>query len=417
MMAPQPPLRESEAKNWDFFLNLPDPDRTKLGNTMRDAQFMTPLMEFSGACAACGETPYIKLMTQLFGDRTYIANATGCSSIYGGNLPTTPYTTNKDGRGPAWANSLFEDNAEFGLGMRYAVDTKTAIAKRELAALAPVVGEDFAKAILEAPQKTEADIAAQRERVAELNKKLEAAGTPEAKSLLGVSEFLVKKCVWIVGGDGWAYDIGYGGVDHALASGKNIKILVLDTEVYSNTGGQQSKSTSMAAVAKFATAGKKLPKKDLAQIAVQYGNVYVARVSIGYKDTQLLQAMKEAEAFDGPAIIICYAHCIAHGLRNLADGAEHQKVAVETGYWPIFRYNPANIAAGKNPFSLDVPAMKTALDEFMQSETRFKGLKRSNPAHAAELYAKAQEMVTNRFHYYQALTKTYAPEEKTEEKK
>ena len=417
MMAPQPPLREAEAKNWDFFLNLPDPDRTKLGNTMRDAQFMTPLMEFSGACAACGETPYIKLMTQLFGDRTYIANATGCSSIYGGNLPTTPYTTNKDGRGPAWANSLFEDNAEFGLGMRYAVDKKTDIARRELAALAPVVGEDFAKAILDAPQATEADIAAQRERIAELNKKLEAAGTPEAKSLLGVSEFLLKKCVWIVGGDGWAYDIGYGGLDHALASGKNVKILVLDTEVYSNTGGQMSKSTSMGAVAKFATAGKQLPKKDLAQIAVQYGNVYVARVAIGYKDTQLLQAMKEAEAFDGPALIIAYAHCIAHGLRNLADGADHQKVAVESGYWPIFRYNPANIAAGKNPFTLDVPAMKIELEKFMETETRFKGLKRSNPAHAAEIYAKAQEMVTNRFHYYKALVGTYAPEPKAEEKK
>lgn len=417
MMAPQPPLREAEAKNWDFFLNLPDPDRTKLGNTMRDAQFMTPLMEFSGACAACGETPYIKLMTQLFGDRTYIANATGCSSIYGGNLPTTPYTTNKDGRGPAWANSLFEDNAEFGLGMRYAVDKKTDIARRELAALAPVVGEDLAKAILDAPQATEADIAAQRERIAELNKKLEAAGTPEAKSLLGVSEFLLKKCVWIVGGDGWAYDIGYGGLDHALASGKNVKILVLDTEVYSNTGGQMSKSTSMGAVAKFATAGKQLPKKDLAQIAVQYGNVYVARVAIGYKDTQLLQAMKEAEAFDGPALIIAYAHCIAHGLRNLADGADHQKVAVESGYWPIFRYNPANIAAGKNPFTLDVPAMKIELEKFMETETRFKGLKRSNPAHAAEIYAKAQEMVTNRFHYYKALVGTYAPEPKAEEKK
>lgn len=415
-MGHQPPLRESEAKNWKFFLDLPDPDRTKLGNTMRDAQFMTPLIEFSGACAACGETPYIKLMTQLFGDRTYIANATGCSSIYGGNLPTTPYTVNKDGRGPAWANSLFEDNAEFGLGMRFAIDKKTDIAKQKLGELAPVVGEDLVKAILEAPQSTEADIAAQRARVAELNAKLEAAGTPEAKSLLGVSEFLVKKCVWIVGGDGWAYDIGFGGLDQAIASGKNIKILVLDTEVYSNTGGQMSKSTSMAAVAKFATAGKQQPKKDLAQIAVQYGHVYVARVSIGYKDSQLLQAMKEAEAYDGPALIIAYAHCIAHGLRNLANGADHQKVACESGYWPIFRYNPANIPLGKNPFSLDVPGVKIPLNDFMQSETRFKGLKRTNP-HADELYAKAQEEVTHRFRYYQALTKTYAPEKPEEEKK
>ena len=416
MMAPQPPLRDAEAVNWKFFLDLPEPDRTKLGNTMRDVQFMTPLMEFSGACAACGETPYIKLMTQLFGDRTYIANATGCSSIYGGNLPTTPYTVNKDGRGPAWANSLFEDNAEFGLGMRFAIDKKTQIAKQKLGELAPVVGEELAKAILEAPQSTEADIAAQRARIAELNAKLEAAGTPEAKALLGVSEFLLKKCVWIVGGDGWAYDIGFGGLDQAIASGKNIKILVLDTEVYSNTGGQMSKSTSIAAVAKFAVAGKQQPKKDLAQIAVQYGHVYVARVSIGYKEQQLLQAMKEAEAFDGPALIIAYAHCIAHGLRNLANGAEHQKIAAETGYWPVFRYNPANIPLGKNPFSLDVPGIKMPLNDFMQQETRFKGLKRSNPLHADELYAKAQEEINHRFRYYQALTKTYAPE-KPEEKK
>ena len=414
MMAPQPPLREAEAKNWDFFLNLPDPDRTKLGNTIRDSQFMTPLIEFSGACAACGETPYIKLMTQLFGDRTYIANATGCSSIYGGNLPTTPYCTNKDGRGPAWANSLFEDNAEFGLGMRYAIDKKTEIARQALSAAAATVGEEFAKSILEAPQSTEADIAAQRERVAELCKKLEAAGTPEAKSLIALSEFLVKKNVWIVGGDGWAYDIGYGGLDHAIASGKNIKILVLDTEVYSNTGGQMSKSTSIGAVAKFAAAGKKLPKKDLAQIAVQYGHVYVARVSLGYKDTQVLQAMKEAEAYDGPAIIIAYAHCIAHGYRNLAEGAAHQKLAVESGYWPIFRYNPANIALGKNPFSLDTPAPKAQVQEFMNSETRFKGLQRANPEHAAELYAKAQEVVSDRFHYYQESKKAYEPAPKAE---
>ena len=415
-MMPQPALRAEENKNWDFFMELPDPDRTKLGNTIRDSQFMTPLMEFSGACAACGETPYIKLMTQLFGDRTYIANATGCSSIYGGNLPTTPYSINKDGRGPAWANSLFEDNAEFGLGMRYAVDAKTAIARKELAALAGTVGEDFAKSILDAPMTNETEIAAQRERVAELNKKLAAAGTKEAKELAALSEFLVKKNVWIVGGDGWAYDIGYGGLDHAIASGKNIKILVLDTEVYSNTGGQMSKSTSIAAVAKFATAGKKLPKKDLAQIAVQYGNVYVARVSLGYKDTQVLQAMKEAEAFDGPALIICYAHCIAHGMRDLSDGTNHQKVAVEAGYWPIFRYNPANVAAGKNPFSLDCPAPKTPLMEFMNNETRFKGLQRSNPAHAAELYGRAQEVVNTRFHYYQESKKAYEPEAKEEPK-
>ena len=416
-MAPQKPLHDAERDNWNFFLKLPNPDRTVLGDTIKDSQFKQPLIEFSGACAACGETPYIKLMTQLFGDRAYIANATGCSSIYGGNLPTTPYAVDENGRGPAWANSLFEDNAEFGLGMRYAIDKKAEIAAQMLNEMVAEgkIPEDKAKALLESPQSTDADIAAQRARVAELKSML-SPECPTCKRLIGLADYLVKKNVWIIGGDGWAYDIGYGGLDHAIASGKNIKVLVLDTEVYSNTGGQMSKSTSLAAVAKFAASGKKMPKKDLAQIAVQYGNAYVARVSLGYKDTQVVQAMKEAEAYDGPAIIICYAHCIAHGYKNLAEGPIHQKIAVESGYWPIFRYNPANIAAGKNPFSLDCPAPKTPLMELMNQETRFKGLQRANPEHAAELYAKAQDVVTHRFHYYQACKDAYKPEETPETK-
>ncbi len=410
-MAPQKPLHDAERDNWEFFLKLPNPDRTVLGDTVKDSQFRQPLIEFSGACAACGETPYIKLMTQLFGDRAYIANATGCSSIYGGNLPTTPYAVDENGRGPAWANSLFEDNAEFGLGMRYAIDKKAEMATQFLKEMVEEgkVPEELAKAILESPQTNDAEIAAQRARVAELKTKL-SPDCPVCSRLLILADYLVKKNVWIVGGDGWAYDIGYGGLDHAIASGKNIKVLVLDTEVYSNTGGQMSKSTSIGAVAKFAASGKKMPKKDLAQIAVQYGNAYVARVSLGYKDTQVVQAMKEAEAYDGPAIIICYAHCIAHGYKNLADGPMHQKMAVESGYWPIFRYNPANIAAGKNPFTLDCPAPKTPLMDLMSLETRFKGLQRANPEHAAELYAKAQDMVNNRFHYYQACKEAYKPE-------
>ncbi len=409
MMAPQAPLKETEVKNWDFFLELPDPEKAKLGNTIKDIQFATPLIEFSGACAACGETPYIKLLTQILGDRLYIANATGCSSIYGGNLPTTPYTKDKKGRGPAWANSLFEDNAEFGLGMRYAIDKKSAVARKLVSDLSGTIGEDLVKALLDNPQKTDAEIETQRENIEKLNKILDDAGTPETKQLREVSEFLLKKSVWIVGGDGCGYDIGYGGVDHALAAGKNVKIMILDTEVYSNTGGQMSKSTPIGAVAKFAAAGKQMSKKDIAQIAVQYGNVYVARVSLGYKDSQVYQAIKEAEAYNGPALIICYAHCIAHGYRNLADGVDHQKMAVESGYWPIFRYNPANIALGKNPFILDNPTPKVPLIEFMNNETRFKGLQRANPTHAAELYAKAQDVVNSRFHYYQESKKAYEP--------
>ena len=352
-MVPQSPLREPEAANWDFFLKIPDTDRKTLSmGQVKDVQLLQPLFEFSGACSGCGETPYVKLMTQLFGDRMLVANATGCSSIYGGNLPTTPYCTNEDGRGPAWSNSLFEDNAEFGLGMRLAVDKQNEYARELVWRLGFLVGEELAQAILNADQKTEAGIFAQRERVQQLKEKLAGAKTAEARDLLSIADALVKKSVWIVGGDGWAYDIGYGGLDHVLASGRNVNILVLDTEVYSNTGGQASKATPRGAVAKFAAGGKPVGKKDLALMAMSYGSVYVAKVAMGGSDMHTVKAFLEAEAFDGPSLIIAYSHCIAHGY-DMAFGMDQQKAAVNSGYWPLFRYNPGLAAQGKNPFQLD----------------------------------------------------------------
>jgi pyruvate-ferredoxin/flavodoxin oxidoreductase len=408
-MVPQPPLRAAEAANFDYFLTLPDPDRTRLGSTMKDVQFNPPLIEFSGACTACGETPYIKLLTQLFGDRLYIANATGCSSIYGGNLPTTPYTTNAAGRGPAWANSLFEDNAEFGFGIRLAVDDQTTEARDLLHALKDQIGEELTTALLDNPQKDETAIAAQRTKVAELKAKLATlTGNALAARLLDRVEYLVKKTVWIIGGDGWAYDIGYGGLDHVLASGANVKILVLDTEVYSNTGGQASKSTPTGAIAKFASAGKRAPKKDLAGIAMQYGNAYVARVSLGARDTQTLNAFKEAEAFNGPALIIAYSHCIAHGY-DIAAGLAHQELAVKTGYWPLLRYNPDLAAQGKNPLKLDSAKPTADVGDFMALETRFKALERSNPQVAAELKDEVRRQVADTFIKYDYLSKATGP--------
>ena len=342
-MVPQIPIREQERKNWDFFLSLPEMDR-RLINTgiIKAQQLQQPLFEFSGACSGCGETPYVKLVSQLFGDRSVIANATGCSSIYGGNLPTTPWSKNKEGRGPAWSNSLFEDNAEFGLGMRVSIDKQTEYAKELLLKLENELGKELVDSIMNANQKDEAGIYEQRERVDELKKKLSSINSKDAKKLLEVADYLVKKSVWIIGGDGWAYDIGYGGLDHVLASGKNVNILVLDTEVYSNTGGQMSKSTSIGAVAKFAAGGKPTPKKDLAMMAMSYGNVYVAKVAMGSNDLQTLKAFLEAEAYDGPSIIIAYSHCIAHGI-NMAKGMEAQKLAVDSGHWPLFRFNPENV--------------------------------------------------------------------------
>lgn len=408
-MVSQPELLVRERANWDFFLALPEADRTKIDtSTVKGAQFLQPLMEFSGACAGCGETPYLKLLTQLFGDRLIMANATGCSSIYGGNLPTTPYCKDKNGRGPAWANSLFEDNAEFGLGLRLAANQRLEHARALLTLLAPEVGTNLSAAILDAPQTCEADYAAQRERVITLRAALKGNQTPVARRLSALADDFVKKTVWTIGGDGWAYDIGYGGLDHVLASGANVKILVLDTEVYSNTGGQSSKSTPMGAVAKFASGGKATGKKDLALIAAQYGHVYVAKIAFGAKDSQTVQALREAEAYPGPALVVAYSHCIAHGY-SLDRGLEQQKLAVDTGYWPLFRYDPRLAEAGQTPLKLDSGAPKLALSKFTDNETRFGILKNINPARAESLGALAQTEVTRHYAHYQHLAEPAKP--------
>jgi pyruvate-ferredoxin/flavodoxin oxidoreductase len=399
-MQPQPPIRETERANYEFFLDLPEVDRrTVKVDTVKGSQFLRPLFEYSGACSGCGETPYVKLVSQLFGDRAIVANATGCSSIYGGNLPTTPWAMDANGRGPAWANSLFEDNAEFGLGMRLTIDKLNEVAKELVQQLANEIGTDLATALIAANQKDEAGIYEQRERVAVLKKKLEAMKSPEAKRLLSIVDHLVKRSIWIMGGDGWAYDIGYGGLDHVLASGKNVNILVLDTEVYSNTGGQMSKATSRAAVAKFAAAGKPTAKKDLSLMAMMYNNVYVARIAMGSNDAQTVRAIIEAEAYDGPSIIIAYSHCIAHGI-DMAKGMTNQKIAVETGYWPLFRYNPELLKEGKNPFKLDSKEPKGTLEDFASLETRFNVLVKTHPERAKELLALAQEDIQTRWKMY-----------------
>jgi len=426
-MEEQAPLRKAENENWTFFESLPTFDRSRVNaGQVKDIQLLDPLFEFSGACAGCGETPYIKLLTQLFGDRLYIANATGCSSIYGGNLPTTPYTVNKQGRGPTWSNSLFEDNAEFGLGMRLAVDQQKVHAEELLKRLSPVVGEELAKETLEADQSTEAEIEQQRERVAKIKIVLAAVNhgveLSEANQLNAIADSLVRKSVWIVGGDGWAYDIGFGGLDHVLASGQNINVLVLDTEVYSNTGGQMSKSTPRGAVAKFAAGGKPNSKKDLAMEAVSYGSVYVARVALGGSDTQTIKAFQEAEAHKGPSIILAYSHCIAHGY-DLVHGLDQQKAAVQSGYWPLMRYNPKLRDEGKNPFQLDSKAPSIPLKEYAYREARYTMLARSHPEVAKELLHEAQDDVERQWRVYSARaamagrgeTPHIAPPEKVEE--
>ncbi|MGA7503368.1 MAG: pyruvate:ferredoxin (flavodoxin) oxidoreductase [Candidatus Sulfotelmatobacter sp.] len=402
-MAPQPPLRMPERDNWEFFLKLPEHDRRDIKvNTIRQQQIQEPLFEFSGACAGCGETPYLKLMSQLFGDRALVANATGCSSIYGGNLPTTPWAKNAEGRGPAWSNSLFEDNAEFGLGFRLSIDKQTEFAGELVKRLAGTIGEELASALLNSPQKNEADIYEQRQRVDLLKEKLHGINSPEARQLLSVADILVKKSVWIVGGDGWAYDIGYGGLDHVLASGRNVNVLVLDTEVYSNTGGQASKATPRAAVAKFAAGGKPGAKKDLGLIAMSYGNVYVASVAMGAKDEHTLKAFLEAEAYDGPSLIIAYSHCIAHGI-NMTTGMSDQKMAVESGEWLLYRYHPERGAAGENPLTLDSRTPTKKVQDFMNMETRFKMLTKSNPEEAKELWREAQHDAETRYRLYEYL--------------
>ncbi len=410
-MVPQAPLRAPERENWDFFLKIPELDRRNIKVTsIRQQQVQEPLFEFSGACSGCGETPYLKLMSQLFGDRAIIANATGCSSIYGGNLPTTPWTKNAEGRGPAWSNSLFEDNAEFGLGFRLSIDKQTEFARELVKALAAAIGEELALAILNSPQQDEAEIHEQRQRVDLLKEKLQAHTSPEAKHLLSVADLLVKKSVWIVGGDGWAYDIGYGGLDHVLASGRDVNILVLDTEVYSNTGGQASKSTPRAAVAKFAAGGKPGAKKDLGLIAMSYGNVYVASVAMGAKDEHTLKAFLEAEAYDGPSLIIAYSHCIAHGI-NMTTGMTDQKLAVESGEWLLYRYHPERAAAGENPLILDSRTPTKKVQEFMNMETRFKMLTKSSPEEATRLWRLAQHDAETRYRLYEYLAQRKSEKE------
>ncbi len=397
--------KEQEKANWDFFLGLPEYDRSGLKlNTLKGSMILQPLFEFSGACVGCGETPYIKLATQLFGDRMLIANATGCSSIYGGNLPTTPYTTNPEGRGPAWNNSLFEDTAEFGLGMRLAVDKQTDQARELLAGMESELGTELVSALLQADQSDEAGIYEQRQRVEQLKGKLQSSERPEARRLLSLADMLVKKSVWIFGGDGWAYDIGYGGVDHALASGRNINMLVLDTEVYSNTGGQTSKATPLGAVAKFSAAGKPANKKDLGLMAMAYNNVYVAHIAFGAKDVQTLRTFLEAESYDGPSIIIAYSPCIAHGI-DLANNLRQQDLAVNSGHWPLFRYDPRLAEAGQNPLHIDSKEPSIPYRDFTSTETRFSMLMRSHPDEAERYLRQAQKQVHSRFHLYEQLAK------------
>jgi len=405
----QPPLRETERKFYEFFLAIPDIDRSKLKvNTVKGSQLCRPLFEYSGACAGCGETPYVKLLTQLFGDRAVIGNATGCSSIYGGNLPTTPYCVNAEGRGPAWNNSLFEDCAEFSYGFRLTMDKHAEFARELVAAMKDALGGELAEAMLSADQSTEAGIAAQRQRVEQLRKKLAGLATPQAVQLASLADALVRKSIWAVGGDGWAYDIGYGGLDHVLASGRNINILVLDTQVYSNTGGQCSKATPRAAVAKFAAAGKPTPKKDLGLMAMSYGSVYVAQVAMGSSDAQTVRAFVEAESYNGPSIIIAYCHCINHGI-NMRLGFEQQKAAVASGAWPLYRYDPRLAEAGKNPLQLDSKEPTIPLRDYAYSEIRYKMLTKSDPDAAERLIELAAKDAATRWHYYAQLAAMPAP--------
>ncbi len=412
-MTPQPALREAEAKNWDFFLQIPDMDR-KLFNpsTIKNSQLLRPLFEFSGACAGCGETPYIKLVSQLFGERAVIANATGCSSIYGANLPTTPWAVNADGRGPAWSNSLFEDNAEFGLGMRLTIDKQKEYALELAKVFEKELSAELVNAIVNANQSDETGIQAQRERIAELKNKLSKSNDSRAKDLISLADNLVEKSVWIIGGDGWAYDIGYGGLDHVLASGRNVNVLILDTEVYSNTGGQASKSTPRAAVAKFAMSGKAMPKKDMGLIAMSYGYVYVARVAMGANDQQTLRAFLEAESYDGPSLIIAYSPCIAHGY-ELSKSLEQAKLAVQSGHWPMYRYDPRLVEEGKNPLTIESKEPSIPLSQYAYNETRYKMLTQMDEGRAEELMKEAQHDVKSRWTLYQQMASMrYDKEEK-----
>ncbi len=421
-MTPQAPIREREAERWSFFDQLPEvqPDGLNL-RAIKNVELMEPLFEFSGACEGCGETPYLKLLTQLFGDHMLVANATGCSSIYGGNLPTTPWSVNAAGRGPAWSNSLFEDNAEFGLGMRLAVDHQRGQAESLLRALEPSIGAELVSDLLGADQSSAAGIHAQQRRVAQLKRQLDllmdgradAITTARAQQLNSVADALTRRSVWIVGGDGWAYYIGYGGLDHVLASGENVNVLVLDTEVYSNTGGQASKATPRGAVAKFATRGKSLPKKDLGMLAMSYGYVYVARVAMGANDQQTLNALIEAEAYDGPSMVIAYSHCIAHGI-EMSEGLQEQRLAVQTGYWPLYRFDPRLVEQGKSPLVMDSKPPRRPLADYEEHETRFRMLLQSDPVRAERLLDEAQEDVRTHYHSYLDLMAALTPEQHAE---
>ncbi len=403
-MEPAAALREGERPNWDFFLGLPDPPRETVRLDVKGSQWLEPLFEFSGACSGCGETPYLKLLTQLFGDRLLVANATGCSSIFGGNLPTTPWCANREGRGPAWSNSLFEDNAEFGFGFRLAVDSLAGQAAQLLVRLSPHVGEALARAILETEARSEAEVAAQRERVAELKRRLRGAELPEARRLERIADWLVRKTVWIVGGDGWAYDIGFGGLDHVLSTGRDVNVLVLDTEVYSNTGGQQSKATPLGAAAKFAVTGKRTPKKDLGLMAMSYGHVYVAQVALGAKDAQTVRALVEAETYRGPSLVIAYCPCVAHGY-ELVHGTEQQKLAVDSGIWPLYRFDPRRAEAGQPPLVLDSPAPRVPVEGFLRREGRFRAVGEAGPEAARRFVEATRKIVERRAAILQHLAK------------
>ncbi|MFO1058205.1 MAG: 4Fe-4S binding protein, partial [Dongiaceae bacterium] len=395
------PLIEAGRRNLAFFEGLPVNDRAGVDfANVRGVQFLEPLFAYSGACAGCGETPYLKLLSQLFGDRMLVANATGCSSIYGGNLPVTPWSTDRDGRGPAWSNSLFEDNAEFGLGFRIASDKHLDTATRLARELVPALGSELVESIVAAPQIRESEIAAQRGRVAELGRRLRGLDRPEARHLLSVLHHFVRRSVWLVGGDGWAYDIGYGGLDHVLSTARDVNVLVLDTEVYSNTGGQASKATPLGAVARFAAGGKRVARKDLALQAIAYGNVYVAQVAMGANPQHTLLAFREAEAWSGPSLILAYCHCIAHGI-DMRQGLHQQDLAVATGYWPLFRYNPAMRTVGENPFRLDSPRPTRPFKDYASGELRYRALAQSRPADSERLMAAAQQVIDEKYRLYE----------------
>jgi len=399
----------SERDNFTFFLNIPEIDRTAITHLdMRMSQFLEPLFEFSGACAGCGETPYIKLLTQLYGDRMLIANATGCSSIYGGNLPTTPYRTNREDRGPAWCNSLFEDNAEFGLGMRLAVDYHRAKAESLLKSLAPQLGDSLVGELLNGEQRDETGLAAQRRGVAALREKLAGLDTPEARELMQVADYLVRRTVWLIGGDGWAFDIGYGGLDHVLASNHDVNVLVLDTEVYSNTGGQSSKATPVGAAAKFAAKGKPTDKKDLGLIAMSYGYIYVASVAFGSNPQQTVRAFQEADAYQGPSLIIGYSHCIAHGY-DLRYGVDQQQRAVNSGVWPLYRYDPRRVEAGEPPLVIDAQGGKIPVAEYEKNETRFRMVEKIDPEGYRRYLEASQEAAARRMATYQHMSQLRLP--------